>query len=167
MPSDPALRSIGTFLMAHQGQRDRKGGACADRTLHGHLPAMRGHHLHDIESQPVPPGFVVCSGSKISASFENAAAGIPHGEGHRRGLPSPLEGQCASLRHGVDRVVHQIHEHAPEAVGWSATRPSWSSASRRSVMPCAASAGGFRGHTASPALSRRACWSVEPRTRER
>jgi hypothetical protein len=47
----------------------------------------------------------------------NATAGIPHGEGHRRGLPWPLEGQCAALRHGVDRVVHQIHQHAPEAVG--------------------------------------------------
>jgi hypothetical protein len=81
---------------------------------------MRGHHLvHDIESQPRASRFRSMQRLKNLGEVlrGNAAAGILHGEGHCRGLPSPLEGQGASLRHGVDRVVHQIHQHAPEAVG--------------------------------------------------
>ena len=39
-------------------KRERKGGPLAHDTLHGHLPAVRGHHLlHDIEAQAGPPGF--------------------------------------------------------------------------------------------------------------
>src|ERR1043166_3668796 len=118
---DRDLRRISPFaLMANQGQRERKGGASAHRTLHGHLAAMRGHHLlHDIESQPRASRFRGMQRLKNLGEVlrGNAAAGILHGEGHCRGLPSPLEDQGASLRHSVDRVVHQIHQDAPETVG--------------------------------------------------
>ena len=67
---------------------------------------------------PVPPGFVVCSGSKIRAVVlgGNAAAGIPQVELDRRPLPSPLERQGPPLGHGVSRVVHKVEEHPPEGM---------------------------------------------------
>src|SRR4029450_2048685 len=102
MISDESVRSPS---WPNQGQRERKGGASAHRTLYGHLAAMRGHYLlHDIESQPRASRFRGMQRLKNLGEVlrGNAAAGILHGEGHGRGLPSPLEGPCASLPHRVD-----------------------------------------------------------------
>src|SRR6266851_5708521 len=57
------------------GQCDGERGPVPLDTLHGELSGVRRHNfLHNVQSQPGPPGLVVYNGSKICSS---CAAGMP------------------------------------------------------------------------------------------
>src|SRR5688572_4572928 len=89
--SRPTLRC---FSSLRQGQRDRKGGPSAHRTLYGHLSVMRSHHLlHDIQSQPCSSRFRGMQWLKNLGIllWGNTDTGITDVEGHRRSLLSPTQ----------------------------------------------------------------------------
>jgi hypothetical protein len=93
------------------GQRDGECSPVPLDTLHSQLSGVRSHNfLHDVQSQPGPPGLGRIQRLKnpLQLRGRHATPRILH----LGGRALAYERQPPALGHGVERVLHEI-QHCP------------------------------------------------------